>query len=490
LETVDPVIESMALVEAYQSTFSPKGDHTSVRLAWDYSAENPRRDARGFVADRLAQDEEESAFEKLDRHRPFSFHEMKGDLALCNGARFYNDHTHPEYSSPECSSIKDLVIHDKAGERIVQACADFRNEQLGNPVVQVYKNNTDGHGHSYGCHDNYLLPRSLPFEEITHHLRAFLVTRQIFAGAGKLGIELPGQENSKHYQLSQRADFMEVEMSIDTMVRRPLINTRDEPHAEWSQYRRLHQIVGDANLSEIATALKIGTTWLTLRLIEEGLAPKEAVFKNPIDDIHQVSFDTSCRSPICLENGQAISPIDHQRLYLSAAEKAFSKEDDKEILWILQTWTEVLDDLEKDPMLLLDRVDWVAKLWLMQTFMEAENCDWNDPTLQAIDLEYHNLNPDRGLFIGLEMEGQMRRLSIDEEIREAMIHPPTNTRAMIRGLCIQKFSDQIARVQWGKILFKDGETKQTLDLGNLFDPVKINDLYRRIQAANNVGELF
>lgn len=480
----------MALVEAYQAAFGQSGDHPSVRLAWDYSAENPRRDARGFFADRLAQDEEESNFEKLDRHRSFSFHEMKGDLALSNGARFYNDHTHPEYSSPECPSIKDLVVHDKAGERIVQACADHRNEVLGQPVVQVYKNNTDGHGHSYGCHDNYLLPRALPFEEIRHHLRAFLVTRQLFAGAGKLGIELSGQANRSHYQLSQRADFMEVEMSIDTMVRRPLINTRDEPHADCSHYRRLHQIVGDANLSEIATGLKIGTTWLCLRLIEAGLAPKEATLKNPIDAIHQVSFDTGCRTPICLENGQTISPIDHQRLYLSAAEKFFGKEDDKEIHWILETWAEVLDDLEKDPLLLRDRLDWVAKLWLMKTFMEAEKCDWDDPTLQGIDLEYHNLNRDRGLFIGLEMEGQMQRLSTDEAIKAAMFHPPAGSRAMIRGLCIQKFSNQIERVQWGKIHFGNGKEKQTLDLDNLFGPDKINALHRSIQAANNMSDLF
>jgi Pup amidohydrolase len=482
LTEVDPVVESMELVRAYLKK--------PFRAEWDYGGEDPRQDARGFRAERLAQDEEETAFEKADRHRRISFHEMKSDLALTNGARFYNDHTHPEYSTPECRSLRDLVLHDKAGERIVQECADRRNAALGGPSVQIYKNNTDFHGHSYGCHDNYLLPRSIPFNRIVQHLTPFLVTRQIFAGAGKLGIEFPDRYQPGCYQLSQRADFIEVEVSVDTMDRRPIVNSRDEPHADRSRYRRLHQILGDSNLSETATALKVGTTWLTLRLIEEGAAPPEAAIPEPVAAVHEVSFDPSCRKPVRLMNGTMIPPVDHQRLYLLAAQKAFGKEADGDIAWILATWEEVLDDLEADPMKLVDRLDWVAKKWLIETFVEAEGCGWADPRLKGIDLEYHNLNPERGLFIALEMEGRIRRLTTDPMIKEAITAPPADTRAAIRGRCVERFYDQIHRIQWERIVFQNGLFKKELDLQNLFDPEEIASLLARIERASNITDIF
>lgn len=479
---VDPVVESMELVRAYLKK--------PFRAGWDYGGEDPRQDARGFRAERLAQDEEETAFEKADRRRPFSFHEIKSDLALPNGARFYNDHTHPEYSTPECRSLCDLILHDKAGERIVQECANRRNAALGGPGVQIYKNNTDFHGHSYGCHDNYLLPRSIPFQQIVRHLTPFLVTRQIFAGAGKLGIESSNRYQAGHYQLSQRADFIEVEVSVDTMDRRPIINSRDEPHADRSRYRRLHQILGDANLSETATALKVGTTWLILRLIEEGAAPADAAIPEPVAAIHDVSLDTSCKKPVRLMNGKMISPIDHQRLYLRAAQKAFGKEADADIGWILVAWEEVLNDLEADPMKLVDRLDWVAKKWLIETFVEAEGCGWDDPRLKGIDLEYHNLNPDRGLFIALEMEGRIQRLTTDPQIKEAITAPPADTRAAIRGLCVERFYDQIHQIQWERIVFQNGLFKKEINLENLFDPAEIASLHDRIDQASNIKDIF
>jgi proteasome accessory factor A len=223
-ETADPVVESMELVRAYLD------GHFTRR--WDYRGEHPHEDQRGFRVAELAQDKEEDLFAEQDAHRPFSFHEMKSDLVLPNGARFYNDHTHPEYSTPECRSLKDMVAHDRAGERILWVAAQRRNEVLGRRVVQLYKNNTDFHGHSYGCHDNYLVSRSLNFENLVRGLLPFLVSRQFIAGAGKVGREAqergftPGE-----FQISQRADFMETELSVDTMHNRPILNTRDEPHA-------------------------------------------------------------------------------------------------------------------------------------------------------------------------------------------------------------------------------------------------------------------
>ncbi|MFQ5579384.1 MAG: depupylase/deamidase Dop [Nitrospiria bacterium] len=492
LDEVDPVVESMALVRAYLEATPDSGDGVSrpFRPGWDYGEEDPRKDARGFRADRLSQDEEEAAFEESDQERPFSFHEMKSDLVLTNGARYYNDHTHPEYSTPECGSIRDLIIHDKAGERIVQSCADHRNAEIGSPAVQVYKNNTDLHGHSYGCHDNYLLSRSLPFGEIVKYLTSFLVTRQIFAGAGKLGVEGSEGLRSGVYQLSQRADFIEVETSIDTMVRRPIINTRDEPHADRDRYRRLHQILGDANLSEVASGLKLGSTWLVLRLIEAGRAPEDGIVSDPVEAIHHVSQDTSCKKPILLESSRMISPIDHQWLYLSAAKRAFGDEDDRDTAWVLNTWEEVLNDLDADPMRLVHRIDWVAKLWLMETFMEAESCDWEDPRLRAIDLEYHNLDPARGLFIGLELEGEVERLTTEEEIRQAMTKPPSDTRAAIRGLCVERFNAQIDQIQWEKVVFKNGVLKKELDLRGLFDQDDIVSLRERVERAVDFKQIF
>jgi len=482
ISEVDQVVESMELVRAYLNK--------PFRQEWDYTSEDPRQDARGFRADSLAQDEEESAFEKADRKRPFSFHEMKSDLALTNGARFYNDHTHPEYSTPECRSLRELIIHDKAGERILQECANRRNVVLGGPHVQLYKNNTDFHGHSYGCHDNYLLPRSIPFNQISRGLIPFLVTRQIFAGAGKIGIEYSGDLKRGHFQLSQRADFIEVEQSVDTMDRRPILNTRDEPHADPSQFRRLHQILGDSNLSETSTALKVGTTWLTLRLIEEGALPEYALLEHPVSTLHEVSLDPTCKKPIRLLNGQMISPIDHQRIYLDTAIKAFGTETDWDIQWILKNWEEVLNDLEKDPQLLINRLDWVAKKWLMETFVDAEGAGWDDARLMAIDLEYHNINPDRGLFIAMEMNGTMNRLTTESEIKEAIYSPPSDTRAAIRGLCVDRFHEQIHRIQWERIIFNKGFFKKELDMSHLFDPEKILALQAQLKGITDISQFF
>ncbi len=232
VETADPVVESMELVRAYLD------GHFTRR--WDYGGEHPHEDQRGFRVTELAQDKEEDLFAEQDAHRPFSFHDMKSDLVLPNGARFYNDHTHPEYSTPECRSLKDMVAHDRAGERILWMAAQRRNKALGGAMVQLYKNNTDFHGHSYGCHDNYLVSRALNFENLTRGLMPFLVSRQLIAGAGKVGREaqergfVPGG-----FQVSQRADFMEAELGVDTMHNRPILNTRDEPHANRERYRRL-----------------------------------------------------------------------------------------------------------------------------------------------------------------------------------------------------------------------------------------------------------
>src|SRR5438067_9195740 len=231
-EAVDVVAESIALVRSY----TEHGAH----MKWDYEHEDPHRDARGFRAKALRQDTDESAYYEVDKNRALSFVEIKSDLVLSNGARFYNDHAHPEYSTPECTTLRELVAQDKAGERILAECARRRNRQLApDREVRLYKNNTDFVGHSYGCHDNYLMSRKVPWDRIVTDIVPFLVTRQIFAGTGKMGIE--GENGSAQpgvFQISQRADFLQVLVSIDTMNRRPLVNTRDEPHADAEKSRR------------------------------------------------------------------------------------------------------------------------------------------------------------------------------------------------------------------------------------------------------------
>ena len=257
-ETVDVVAESIELVRHY----TEHGAH----MKWDYELEDPHLDARGFRAKELLQDTDESAYYEIDKNRPLSFEEIKSDLVLSNGARFYNDHAHPEYSTPECTTIREIVAQDKAGERVLAECARRRNQKLEDgQEIRLYKNNTDFVGHSYGCHDNYLFSRDVAWESLVAGVLPFVITRQIFAGAGKMGIEAESAASQPGvYQISQRADFFSVLVSIDTMNRRPLVNTRDEPHADATRYRRFHVIIGDANMSEWATAMKIGTTSLVL----------------------------------------------------------------------------------------------------------------------------------------------------------------------------------------------------------------------------------
>jgi len=481
LESVDPVVESMELVRAHRRPF---------RSDWDYSREDPKQDARGFHAKSLKQDQEEEDFERLDRHRPFTFHQMKSDLMLGNGARFYNDHTHPEYSTPECSSLRDLVAHDRAGERILLACANLRNEALGKTgAVQLYKNNTDFHGHSYGCHDNYLLPRAVPFGQIVAGITPFLVTRQIFAGAGKVGIEDASGHRPGLFQISQRADFIEVELSIDTMHERPIVNTRDEPHADPGLYRRLHLILGDANMSEYATALKVGVTWIVLHLIEQGALLQDALIEQPVAALRQISRDSSLKQTIRLVNGRRITPIEHQRLYLESALKAFP-DPDEETRWTLTNWEETLRLLEADPMTLADRLDWVAKKWLLEVFMASEGTGWSDPRLSSLDLEYHNLSPHRGLFCALEAEGKMQRTVDEAAIQKAIEDPPLSTRAGVRGLCVQKFLPEIDRIQWERISFKGTTRDRDLLLDRLFDPDSARAEAERIRHCRKVEEIF
>ncbi len=436
----DLVDEARNLVQSYPGIWAGP---------WDYSLEYPLRDLRGFKAKKLNTDPDDDKFEKPPS-RPMSRSEERSDRALTNGARFYQDHGHPEYATPECQSIFDLVAHDKAGERIAWQSAQAYMEKTGKQVW-LYKNNVDFHGMSYGTHENYLMRRDTDFEQLQTVMLPFLVTRILFAGAGKVSIE--GTLNRKPiYQLSQRADFFTEICSVDTLHRRPILNTRDEPHMDEEKYRRLHVISGDANLSEMSTALKVGTTVLVLDLLENDWRP-DFKLKHPVSAIKALSKDME--APLELDDGKTISGLDLQFVYLKAAQDQFTGRDE-EADWILKSWSNVLEGLSH-PADLRDQLDWVAKYELLSEFLETEGLSWSKVDaewLQSLDLAYHDINPESGLYMGLHEQGDMQSVVSEAEIVKALDQGPSDTRAFTRGYCAKHFNDKIKAITWGRIVFE------------------------------------
>jgi len=384
------------------------------------------------------------------------------------------------------------VAQDKAGERVMWECVRRRNariaDELPDRTVRLYKNNTDFIGHSYGCHDNYLMDRAAPWERIVKGTVPFLVTRQIFAGAGKMGLE--GENHTAQpgvFQLSQRSDFFSVLVSIDTMNRRPIVNTRDEPHADTSKYRRFHVIVGDANMNEVATALKIGTTALVLELIEKDHAPAVEL-ANPVETAKAISRDPSFEWLAEQANGERVPAVEIQRLYLDAARSHCDLDEEKR--WVLDQWEAVLDDLQRDPMSCRDRVDWVAKKFLLSVFREEERLEWTDPWLQSIDMEYHNIDPVNGLYPEMQRSCSVRRFLREEEIHEAIYQPPTTTRAFFRGRAVAKFSEAITSIQWDEVVFRAPWGPRKVPLTAAFDDAALEELSARVERARTVEELF
>jgi len=443
------VAASRDVVKAYVGRFAGP---------WNYRAEDPRNDVRGFHVDKLAQDPADAQFDK-PTDRVSSPTEDRCDRVLVNGARLYNDHGHPEYSTPECASLRSLVAHDKAGERIVLDCARAYAESSGK-AVEIYKNNTDFHGASYGTHESYLMRRAVPWEQAVLQLAPFLATRIIYAGAGKVGSEDKGS-TACPYQLSQRADFFSVLQSVDTLHNRPLVNTRDEPHGDARRFRRLHVIAGDANLSEYATALRVGVTNLVVALIESDWQTPMAL-RDPVRAIKEISRDESFKWIIETSDGKKATAVDVQRVYLEAARGLELPGS----AWVLDEWQATLDALETDPLQLGDRLDWVAKKLLLDEFAESENLDWKRDldTLQSLDLAYHNIDPEVGLYYGLVESGAMTTLVDDHEIETARCDPPNDTRAALRGLLVRRFGEHIKAVSWGVLRVEENGHSYTLRL--------------------------
>ncbi len=446
---------------------------------WNYKSEDSRNDQRGFHVDKLAQDPTDAQFDRPGE-RAATPSEDRCDRVLINGARLYNDHGHPEYATPECADLRSLVAHDKAGERIVLDCARAYSE-LHNKSCDIYKNNTDFHGASYGTHESYLLHRGVAWESVVKNLAPFLATRIIYAGAGKVGGEERGSEKTP-YQLSQRADFFQVLQSVDTLHNRPLVNTRDEPHGDARRFRRLHVIAGDANMSEYATALRIGATHLVAALIESGWQTP-VLLRDPVKAIKQISRDQSLKWLVETDGGQ-LSAIDVQRAYLRAARELNLAGSD----WVLDEWETILNDLESAPLETGDRLDWSAKKNLLDAFVDEEELDWarDREFLQALDLEYHNVDSENGLYYGLVQNGSMQTLVSNNEIEAARCEAP-NTRACLRGLLVEKFAPQIKAISWGVVLLEDKGEQLAVYLPE--DSADCAQLHRSVSEVSSVREV-
>ncbi|MGH9016555.1 MAG: depupylase/deamidase Dop [Acidimicrobiales bacterium] len=434
----NPVASSSLLVNAYVTDLQ--------RVGWDFEDETPGNDARGFAREGAMPPEVETHLV---------------NAVLTNGARYYVDHAHPEFSSPECIDPLEALLYDKAGEEVLRRSmvAVARTLPHGQSIV-VYKNNSDGKGNSYGTHENYLMDRSVPFARIAHLITPHFVTRQIYCGAGKVGTETPGAAGRDAvFQISQRSEFFEEEIGLETTLKRPIVNTRDEPHADPQRYRRLHVIVGDANLAEVATFLKMGTTALVLAVIEDdGFEGVELAMANPVQAIRQIALDPTLTTAVDMADGRTATALGLQwELYGRARKYAEDRGlaclgDESVGEMVLQRWEEVLHGLETDLSQVAGQVDWVAKYQLLEAYRERHGLDWQDSRLAAVDLQYHDLRPERSLFARLDTERLLDPAAVDAAVTE----PPRRTRAFFRGQCLKRWASAVASANWDSMVFDLG----------------------------------
>ena len=458
----NPMVASSQVVNAYASATV-----RARRARWDFEEESPLRDARGFDMSRQVADPTQLTDEDLGL----------ANVILTNGARLYVDHAHPEYSTPEVTSPLDIVLWDKAGEQVMLDAARRASQLPGGGPINLYKNNTDNKGVSYGAHENYLMRRSTPFAEIVRHLTPFFVSRQVVTGAGRVGIGQDGRDTTPEhgFQLSQRADLFEVEVGLETTLKRPIINTRDEPHADPAVYRRLHVILGDANLAEVSIYLKSGTTALVLAMIEDGFIDRDLSVEGAVKSLRAVSHDPTLRRLVTLRDGRRLTAGQRQMEYLELARKSvedrYGVDADDQTVDVLARWESVLTRLERDPMECATELDWVAKLKLLTQYRDRDGLDWDDAKLHLIDLQYADVRPDKGLYHRLAAAGRIERLLDDATIEAAMHDPPVDTRAYFRGRCLDKYADSVAAASWDSVIF-DLPGRESLQRVPTIDPLR------------------
>lgn len=493
-EYANPMLMSAQIVTAYQGKLN-------TRLAaarWDYEDENPLQDARGFKLPRASAHPSMLTDNPLvpapsgDEHVPENpaaqavarpITELYQDpgaanAILTNGARLYVDHAHPEYSSPEFTNPLDGVRWDVAGERVMLEASREVANSMGLDI-SLFKNNTDSKGSSYGTHENYLIDREIEFGLVSSVLIPFFVTRQVFTGSGRVGIGTHSQQAG--FQLSQRADYMEAEVGLETTMRRPIVNTRDEPHADRARWRRLHIIVGDANLLQTATYLKLGTTSLVLWVIEnldghddllEQL--RSVVLADPVEDMRRVSRDLSCTQKLVLRNGDRLTALEVQQVYFDVVTELLARQGsrvDSDTQDVLERWQSVLNRLGQDPMLCAKDVEWVAKLRLLSGLKQRENLAWDHPKLAMMDILWSDIRPERSLYTRLVKAGAIETLVTEEEIMHAVTTPPQDTRAYFRGRVISRFSPVISSASWDSVTF-DLPGAPNLTRVSMLDPWK------------------
>ncbi len=458
----DPTANPMVLSGQVVNTYASAQGIRAARASWDYADEAPLRDARGFEMGRDVAD----ASQLTDEEDP-----TLANVVLTNGARLYVDHAHPEYSSPEVTSPRAVVTWDRAGELIAREAVQ-RLAREGR-TINLYKNNTDGKGASYGTHENYLMRRETPFSDIARHLIPFFVARQVLCGSGRVGI---GQDSrTAGFQVAQRSDFFEVEIGLETTLKRPIINTRDEPHAVADLYRRLHVIIGDANHCDVSGLLKVGTTSLVLAMIEDRAIDADLTVARPVASLQQVSHDPTCSQTIQLRDGTHLTAVQLLWRYHELAEKylenKYAGEVDADTAEVMHWWATTLDRLERDPREARGEVDWVAKLEVLDGYRERDGLDWADARLRAIDIQWSDVRADKGLFHRLRAAGRFTELVPMADVERAVHTPPEDTRAWFRGMCLTKYAAHIAAASWDSVIF-DIPGQPTLQRVPMLEPLR------------------
>ncbi|MBK8459531.1 MAG: proteasome accessory factor PafA2 family protein [Micropruina sp.] len=365
---------------------------------------------------------------------------------LGNGARLYVDHAHPEYATPEVTSARAGLLHDLAGDEVMRRAGQAASEALGT-TIRLYKNNTDGKGASYGYHENYLLRRSTPWQRIVDGFTPFVVSRLPLIGAGRVGLGQHGEEAG--FQISQRADFFEALVGIETTIRRPLINSRDEPHSTPSRWRRLHVITGDANRSHTSTLLRIGSAAAVLAMLEDGTRLPSLALADPLRALRTVSRDLTCQTPIPLADGRQLTALQLQGEYLDAV-VAWGGADPA----VVELWHETLQALAQGPEEVADRLDWAAKWQLMQQYRRRSGLEWSAARLAQIDLQYADLDPHTSVYDALVGAGRLRTLATPAEVELAIAEPPADTRAFVRGRLVRDHGASVLAVTWDAITLR------------------------------------